>query len=93
MFTTSWQFWDSSVNKLLLAIEVGSRTLEMAQRVMHRVAQRLAPGCVPAWFSNGFKGYLPAILGHFGLWVHLERHQDKGPVPKPRSAVGPRPQL
>src|SRR5499426_1909262 len=39
------------VSKLLLAIEVGPRTLEMAQRVVHRVAQRLASGCMPAWLS------------------------------------------
>jgi IS1 family transposase len=72
------------VSKLLLAIEVGPRTVEMAQRVVHQVVGVLAPGCVPAWFSDGFKGYLPAILGHCGWWVHPERRQDKGPVPKPR---------
>jgi hypothetical protein len=39
---------------------------------------------VPAWFSDGFKGYLPAILGHCGVWVQPERRQVKGPLPKPR---------
>jgi len=34
--------------------------------------------------SDGFKGYLPAIVGHCGFWVHPERRQDKGPWPKPR---------
>jgi IS1 family transposase len=72
------------VSKVLLAIAVGPRTLEMAQRVVHQVVGVLAPGCVPAWFSDGFKGYLPAILGHCGVWVHPERRQDKGPTPKPR---------
>jgi IS1 family transposase len=72
------------VSKLLLAMEVGPRTVEMAQRVVHQVVSALAPGCVPAWFSDGFTGYLPAILGHFGLWTHPERRQDKGPRPKPR---------
>ncbi len=72
------------VSKLLVAIAVGPRTLEMAQRVVHQVVVVLAPECVPAWFSDGFKGYLPAILSHFGLWVHPERRQDKGPWPKPR---------
>lgn len=52
------------VSKLLLTIVVGPRTLAMAQRVVHQVISVLAPGCVPAWFSDGFKGYLPAILGH-----------------------------
>jgi hypothetical protein len=44
----------------------------------------LAPGYAPAWFSDGCKAYLPAILSHFGWWVHPERRQDKGPGPKPR---------
>jgi hypothetical protein len=39
---------------------------------------------VPAWLSDGFKGSLPAILGHFGWWTQPERRQDKDPVPKPR---------
>src|SRR5262249_11087055 len=33
--------------KLLLTIDVGGRTLAMAQRVVHQVVQVLAPGCVP----------------------------------------------
>jgi hypothetical protein len=56
----------------------------MAQRVVHHVVGVLAPGCVPAWFSDGFQGYLPAIVGHCGFWVHPERRQDQGPWPKPR---------
>jgi len=54
-------------SKLLLVTEVGPRTLEMAQRVVHQVVGVLTPGCVPAWFSDGLKGYLPAIVGHFGF--------------------------
>jgi IS1 family transposase len=72
------------VSKLLLAIDVGPRTGEMAQRVVHQVARRMASTCMPLWFSDGFKSSRPAILGHCGLWVHPERRQDKGPVPKPR---------
>ena len=72
------------VSQLLLAIEVGPRTLEMAQRGVHQVAQRLASSCMPLWGSDGFKGYRPAIVGHFGWWVHLERRHDKGPWTPPR---------
>jgi IS1 family transposase len=71
-------------SKLLLAIDIGPRTLEMAQRVVHQVAQRLASHCILLCLSDGFKGYLPAILGHFGFWVHPKRRQEKGPWPKPR---------
>jgi hypothetical protein len=72
------------VSKLLLAIEVGPRTVEMAQRIVHQIGSVLASGCVSAWFSGGFKGYLPAILSHFGLRVHPECRQAPCPWPKPR---------
>ena len=41
--------------KLLLVIEVGTRTLAMAQRVLHQVVQCIAPHCVPLFLSDGFK--------------------------------------
>jgi hypothetical protein len=34
-------------SKLLLVIDVGTRTLEMAQRMVHQVFRHLAPDCVP----------------------------------------------
>jgi hypothetical protein len=33
-------------SKLLVVVDVGSRTLAMAQRVVHQVTRVLAPGCV-----------------------------------------------
>ena len=72
------------VTKLRLTVDVGDRTLAMAQRVVHQVVQGLAPGCVPLFLTDGFKEYATALLTHFGQWVQPPRHQDKGPVPKPR---------
>src|SRR5438093_13108903 len=45
------------VSKLLLAIDVGSRTLAMAQRVAHQVVQVLAPRCIPIFLTAGYKEY------------------------------------
>jgi hypothetical protein len=42
-------------SKWLLVIAGGTRTLEMAQRVVHQVGQRLAPGCVPLCCTAGLK--------------------------------------
>src|SRR5215470_4780215 len=42
-------------SKVLLAIDVGERTLAMAQGAVHRVTQVLAPGCVPLFLTDGFK--------------------------------------
>src|SRR6266704_488342 len=71
-------------SKLLLAIDVGHRTLAMAQRVVHHVAQVVAPDCAPLFLTDGFREYLTALLTHYGHWVQLPRRQDKGPHPKPR---------
>src|SRR5499433_1421710 len=72
------------VTKLLLTLDVGDRTLAMAQRVVHQVVEVLAPGCVPLFLTDGFKEYATALLTHFGQWVQPSRRQDKGPSPKPR---------
>jgi hypothetical protein len=71
-------------SKLLLVLDVGMRTLEMAQRVVHQVVERLAPGCVPLCLTAGLKAYSTAFLTHFGQWLQPVRRRDKGPLPKPR---------
>jgi IS1 family transposase len=78
-------------SKLLLALDVGKRTLAMAQRVVHHVAQVLAPDCAPLFLSDGFREYLTALLTHYGQWIQLPRRQARGPAPKPRWL--PQPQL
>src|SRR5712691_11816359 len=72
------------VTKLLLAIDVGDRTLAMAQHVVHQVVQALAPGCVPLFLTDGFKAYTTALLTHDGQWVQPARWRAQGPMPKPR---------
>jgi IS1 family transposase len=71
-------------SKLLLAIDVGERTLAMAQRVVHHITQVLAPDCVPLFLTDGLREYMTALLTHYGQWVQPERRQAQGPAPKPR---------
>src|SRR5215831_19387416 len=71
-------------SKLLVVVDIGSRTLAMAQRVVHQVTGRLAPGCVPLFLTDGLKDDATALLTHCGQWMQPERRQDKGPMPKPR---------
>src|SRR5262249_38765110 len=77
------------VTKLLLTIDVGDRTLAMAQRLVHQVVQGLAPGCMPLVLTDGFKEYATALLAHCGPWVQPSRHQATGPAPKPRWRPAP----
>src|SRR5215471_11879585 len=77
------------VCKLILAVDVGERTLAMAQRLVHQVTQVLASHCAPLFLTDGFRDYLTALLTHYGQWIQPERHQAKGPQPKPRWMPGP----
>jgi transposase-like protein len=43
------------VCKLILAVDVGDRTLAMAQRLVHQVTQVLAPECAPLFLTDGFR--------------------------------------
>jgi IS1 family transposase len=64
-------------SKLLLAIDVGDRTLAMAQRFVHHIAQVLAPDGVPLFLTDGFREYLTVLLTHFGHWVAPVHRQTK----------------
>src|SRR6266571_4506797 len=85
-----WTAMDPT-SKLLVVVDGGSRTLAMAQRVVHQVTEVLAPGCVPLLLTDGLKDYATALLTHFGQWRQPERRQAKGPRPQPRGM--PRPAL
>src|SRR2546423_13921317 len=71
-------------SKLLVVVDVGSRTLAMAQRVVHQVTEVLAPSCVPLFLTDGLKDYATALLTHFGQWMQPERRQKRGPTLTPR---------
>ncbi len=78
-----WTAMDPT-STLLVVVDVGCRTLAMAQHVVHQVSRVLAPGCVPRCLTDGLKDDGTALLTHVGFWMHPERRQDKGPRPKPR---------
>ncbi len=46
-------------SKLLLVIDVGTRTLAMAQSVVHQLVQVLAPGCVSLFLTDGSRTMAP----------------------------------
>jgi IS1 family transposase/transposase-like protein len=69
---------------LILAVDVGDRTLAMAQRLGHQVTQVLVPHCAPLFLTDGFGAYLTALVTPYGRWMQPERRQAKGPQPQPR---------
>jgi IS1 family transposase len=78
-----WVAMDPVCN-LILAVDVGDRTLAMAQWLVHQVTHVLAPDCAPLFLTDGFDEYLKALVTHYGQWMQPERRQAKGPRPKPR---------
>jgi len=72
------------VCKLSLAVDVGERTLTLAQRLLHQVTQVLAPDCAPLCLTDGLRDSLTALVTHYGQWMHLGRRQAEGPRPRLR---------
>jgi IS1 family transposase len=62
-----WTAMDPA-HKLLLVAQVGPRTHDMTCLVMHALCQMLAPGCVPAFSSDGLMHYFTALTAHWGSW-------------------------
>jgi hypothetical protein len=40
-------------SKLMVGLQVGDQGWAMAQAILHQVTQRLAPGCMPLFLSDG----------------------------------------
>jgi len=78
-----WTAMDPA-SKWLLVIDVGTRTLAMAQRMVHHVVQRWAPHGVPLFVTEGLQAYGTAFLTHCGQWMQPARRQGQGPLPQPR---------
>ena len=71
-------------SKLLLVIDVGTRTLEMAQRWCIRSWRCLAPDCCAAVFDRWSQGVWHRVADSLWLLDTAERRRDTGPLPKPR---------
>jgi IS1 family transposase len=66
-----WTAQDAE-SKAWLTWQVGGRKQADAHRLVHRVRACLAPGCVPAFTSDGLRQYYYALTAHFGQWVPVE---------------------
>jgi IS1 family transposase/transposase-like protein len=63
--------------KLLPVLQVGPRTQHMAHLLIHSLRQRLAPGCLPLFSSDGLNLYFYALTAHFGHWRQVGRRGRK----------------
>ena len=56
------------LTKLIPVLHLGARTQAAAHAVVHDLRQRLAPGCLPVFTSDGLNLYFYALTAHFGQW-------------------------
>ena len=63
------------VTKLVPAVHLGPRTQASAHALIHALAARLRPGCVPLFTSDGLRLYSYALTAHFGRWLTAGRHR------------------
>ena len=57
--------------KILPVLELGPRTQHMAHLFIHSLRQRLAPGSLPLFTSDGLNLYFYALTAHFGQWLQV----------------------
>ncbi len=63
-----WVAFDPAT-KLIPALQLGSRTQDLACALLHALSQVLAPGCLPVFTRDGLNLYFYALTAHFGQWV------------------------
>jgi len=68
-----WLWVASDVTtKIVPVMQVGGRTQEIANRVVHELKGRLRPSCIPVFSTDGLKNYFYALTAHFGKWELLD---------------------
>jgi transposase-like protein len=63
--------------KILPMLQLGPRTQHMAHLLIHSLRQRLAPGCLPLFTSDGLNLYFYALTAHFGHWLQVSCRSRK----------------
>jgi IS1 family transposase len=68
--TQEWWVWVTLdvTTKVIPVLAVGARTQAMANQVVHRLKEILAPGCLPVFTSDGLRLYCYALTAHWGTW-------------------------
>jgi IS1 family transposase len=61
------------VSKILPSLHLGNRKNDDAMTLTHDLKLRLKPDCIPAFTTDGLRGYFYAITAHFGHWFRPER--------------------
>jgi len=51
---------------LIVALQVGPRSQELAQALIHMLTLVLTQGCVPVFSSDGLALYFYVLTSHFG---------------------------
>jgi len=81
-----WVAFDP-VYKLVVAVVIGDRTEEQADKLLARLRARLAPACLPLLTSDSLPHYVGAILRTFGTWIQPRRKGKRGRHPNPRQVL------
>ena len=58
--------------KVMPSLAIGPRTQAVCNGLIHGLCGVLAPGCVPAFTSDGLNMYFYALTAHFGSWQREE---------------------
>src|SRR3990172_12723724 len=71
-------------SKLIPAFALGPRTLAIAHQLVHQLAQRLSPNCLPIFSSDGLALYFYSLTAHFGQWLQAADQRRRHWVVNPQ---------
>ena len=61
------------LSKIVPVLHIGKRSNDDAMIFIHSLVLCLAPGCVPAFTSDGLRQYFYALTAHFGYWGYPDK--------------------
>ena len=61
------------VSKVIPSLHLGGRKSSDAYGLVHDLEERLEEDCVPAFTTDGLRGYFYGITSHFGRWFRPKR--------------------
>lgn len=83
-----WVAYDPET-KTILGFVLGKRTKDRAVRLLKRVHEVVAEGCLPLFTSDELSCYEDAIVEVFGTTIHPERQGTRGRFPNPKRVPKP----
>lgn len=74
----------ASKNRVILACQIGPRTLQMAEKIIEQTVKRIDLGNLPLFVTDGLKTYKTALMKQFFEVIEFPKTGKRGRPKKPK---------